>query len=234
MRKDTCVAKFDTSPLNERVYRHIREAVVSGLVSSSSRLDEQVFATEMGVSRTPVREAIAKLTKEGLVEYRPYQGNFVRVFTAKQINDLYEVRKVLESLATRLAVPKLTDGNVAELKAILDAVHDAYERGDLVAYGEADRRFHTAIAHFSANETLIESLDRLGLQVQLVRAAANHDPGVVERTAFQRPAILLALEARDGEQAARLMEEHIEDVRRSVVDQLKREEAGGDVAAGGE
>lgn len=225
------MAKLDHVPLNERVYQHIREVIVGGALSANARLDEQTLADEMGVSRTPIREAIGKLTREGLVEYRPYQGNFVRAFSAKQVNDLYEVREALEVAAMRLAVPRLTDTNVLELKAILDAVHDAYERGDLIAYGTADRRFHNAIARFSGNETLIESLDRLGLQVQLIRTAANRDPGVVERTAQQRPAIVAALEARDAVQAARLMEAHIDDVRRAVVAQLTRD---ADAADGGD
>lgn len=218
------MAKLEKFTLNERVYQQIRASVVNGELSANDHLDEQALADEMGVSRTPIREAIGKLTKEGLIEYRPYQGNFVRAFSAKQVNDLYEVRKTLEALAARLAVPQLTDAHVAELRAILQAVHDAYKRGDLIAYGTADRRFHNAIAQYSGNETLIESLDRLSLQIQLVRTAANHDPGVVERTAQQRPAILAALEARDGEHAARLMEEHIEDVRRAVVAQIEGEE----------
>lgn len=226
------MAKLDHIPLNERVYQHIRDVIAGGEMAPNARLDEQALADEMGVSRTPIREAIGKLTREGLVEYRPYQGNFVRAFTARQVNDLYEVRKELEALAMRRAIPRLSDANVLELKAILDAVHDAYERGDLIAYGTADRHFHNAIARFSGNETLIESLDRLGLQVQLVRTAANRDPGIVERTAQQRPAIFAALEARDAERAARLMEEHIEDVRRTVVAHLERDDCGTDGAAG--
>jgi DNA-binding GntR family transcriptional regulator len=146
--------------------------------------------------------------------------------SAKQVNDLYEVRKALESLAVRLAVPRLTDVQVAELRAILADVHAAYERQDMIAYGEADRRFHNTIAAYSGNETLIESLDRLGLQIQLVRTAANHDPGVVERAARARPEIVAALEARDVRRAVRLMAAHIEDVRRSVVAQIERESSG--------
>ncbi|MGH8164513.1 MAG: GntR family transcriptional regulator, partial [Rhodanobacteraceae bacterium] len=133
------MAKLDHMPLNERVYQHIRDVVVGGEMAPNARLDEQALADAMGVSRTPIREAIGKLTREGLVEYRPYQGNFIRAFTARQVNDLYEVRKALEMLAMRCAVPRLSDANVGELKAILDAVHDAYKRGDLVAYGTADR-----------------------------------------------------------------------------------------------
>lgn len=215
------MSKINHQPLNERVYRYIRDAVVTGTIPPNARLDEQTLADEIGVSRTPVRDAIGKLAREGLVEYRPYQGNFVRAFTAQQVNDLYEVRKTLEVLAMRLAVPRMTEVEIAELRIILDDVYDAYLRDDLVAYGNADRRFHEAIARSSGNDTLIEGLDRLSLQVQLVRTAANRDPDVVERAAQQRPAILAALEAGDAERAGKLMEVHIDDVRRSVVAQLE-------------
>lgn len=218
------MAKFNHQPLNERVYQYIRDAVINGTVPANARLDEQAFADEIGVSRTPIREAIGKLTREGLVEYRPYQGNFVRAFTTTQVNDLYEVRKTLEVLAMRLAVPRMTAEDIANIRGILDEVYDAYLRDDMVAYGTTDRRFHEAIANLSGNDTLIESLDRLAMQVQLVRTAANRDPDVVERAAHQRPAILAALEARDAVRAARLMETHIDDVRRSVVATLEQQE----------
>lgn len=219
--------KFEHSTLNERVYRYIRALVIDGTFLAGVRLDEQSLATGLGVSRTPIREAIGKLTTEGLVEYRPYQGNFVRAFNAKQVNDLYEVRKSLESLAVRLAVPMLTDEQVGEIDAILADVHHAREAADMAAYGAADRRFHRVIAAFSENETLIESLNRLDLQIQVVRTVANHDPGVVARTAAERPRILAALRARDAAGAAHLMEEHIEDVRRSVVEQIAASERAG-------
>ncbi|MDQ2783846.1 MAG: GntR family transcriptional regulator [Chloroflexota bacterium] len=219
--------KLEHATLYERVYWRIRALIIEGAFAAGARLDEQSLAMELGVSRTPIREAIGKLTTEGLVEYRPYQGNFVRAFNAKQVNDLYEVRKSLESLAVRLAVSRITDAQIDEVDAILGDVQRAREAGDMAAYGAADRRFHRAIAAFSENETLGESLDRLDLQIQVVRAVANHDPGVVARTAAERPRILAALRARDATGAALLMEEHIEDVRRSVVEQIAASERRG-------
>lgn len=214
------MTKLEHYTLNERVYHRIRQSVVSGAIPTSTRLDEQSLATEMGVSRTPIREAIGKLTKEGLVEYRPYQGNFVRAFDVGQVSDLYEVRKALESLAVRLAVPRVTAADLAVLGVILDDVQAALDSADMIAYAEADRRFHAAVATLSGNEMLVESLDRLGLQIQLVRTVANHDPATVARTAHQRPEILAAFATRDSDRAARLMEEHIESVRQAVARQL--------------
>ena len=204
-------------PLNKRVSKEVRHRIVSGRASPGSRLDEQALAVELGVSRTPLREAIGRRVKEGLVEYRPYQGAFVRTFNAKEVRDLYTVRRSLEETAIRLATARLTTARLATLREILDEINGALERGDLAEYGEADRRFHETIAGYSDNATLIECLDRLDLQVRIVRTLANRNPEVVARTALQRPLVLAALEARDADRAVALMGEHIESVAQAVV-----------------
>ena len=163
--------------------------------------------------------------KDGLVEHRPYRGNFVRLFTAKEVFDLYEVRKGLESMAVRLAIPHLTDETVAELKGILGEIDSALEAGDLEAYGLADKRFHDRIAELSGNETLISILAHLSAQVQLIRTMANQDPSVVEITAMERPGIVDAMVAGDVAGAMHLMEEHIELVQRNTTARIEEANA---------
>jgi DNA-binding GntR family transcriptional regulator len=213
--------------LNHSIYESLRRMIAEGILVTGSRIDERAISEQLGVSRTPLREAIAKLAKEGLIEQRPYRGNFVRAFSPKQVNDLYETRMVLEGLAARRAVANLTDEALAELTGILDEIQDALARKDLAAFSVADGKFHAAIANLSGNEAVIESLERLRAQVQLVRLAANRDPGLVERTARERPEILAALRERDADRAARLMEEHIDGVRQTVLRQLELEAADG-------
>jgi DNA-binding GntR family transcriptional regulator len=207
--------------LNHSIYERLREMIATGTLVTGARIDERAISGQLGVSRTPLREAIAKLAKEGLIEQRPYRGNFVRAFSPKQVNDLYETRMVLEGLSARRAVANLTDEGLAELTGILDDIQHALAQADIVAFSAADQRFHSTIARLSGNETVIESLERLRAQVQLVRLAANRDPDLVERTARERPAILAALRDRDADRAARLMEEHIDGVRRTVLKQLE-------------
>jgi DNA-binding GntR family transcriptional regulator len=221
MEATSLMPELEHHPLNRRIYYKVRELIESGAIAPGSQLDERTLAESLAVSRTPLREAIATLVEEGLVERRPYRGNFVRVFTIKQINDLFEVRKALEGLASRLAVPKLSDAHLKELYLILDESQVALERGDLAAYSVADQRFHRMMAQITENETLIESLGRLGRQIQMIRVSANRDPHNVERTAQERTRILNALESRNAELTAQLMEEHIEGVRRSVVSQIE-------------
>ncbi len=214
------IPKVEHQTLTRRIYHQVRELIEAGTLAPGTPLDERVLAQQLAVSRTPLREAIASLVEDGLLEHRPYRGNVVRQFNARQINDLFEVRKSLEGLAARLAVPKLSDEGIGMLRRLLDEVQQALERNDLLAYSLADQRFHAAIAQATENETLIEALERLKRQVQLVRLSANRDPQVVERTAHERPRILAALQARDAALAGQLMEEHIEGVRRAVIAQL--------------
>lgn len=212
-------AKHQT--LNWHVYNDVVRLISSGRYPAGSRLDEQQIAEELGVSRTPLREAISKLVKDGLVEHRPYRGNFVRRFTAKEVFDLYEVRKGLESMAVRLAIPHLTDPSIAELKAILGDIDTALGDGDLDAYGLADKRFHDTIADLSGNETLISVLAHLGGQVQLIRTMANQDPSIVEITAMERPGIVDAMIAGDVAEAMHLMEDHVGLVQRNTTARME-------------
>lgn len=199
-------------PLNQRTYLQLRTFLLSGAVPMGSRLDENALAKQLGVSRTPVREAVGRLAQEGLIEYRPFQGNFVRLITLEQARELFQVRKSLEGLATRLAVQNLDDRGLAELEGILEEVQAALDAENIDQYSLADRNFHRAIATLAGNHTLNALLQQLSDQIQLARLLANRDESVVKRTANERPLILRALRERDADAAARLMEDHIQGV----------------------
>ena len=219
------------APLKQRIYDELVRMIVSGEVGLGDQLDELSIAERLGVSRTPLREAIGQLVRDGLLEYRPYKGCSVRSFTPKEIDDLYAVRKAMESLGVRLAVARLKEGDVAAIKAVLDATVTALEAGDLEGYATHDRRFHDLVARLADNRTLVETLDRLSLQIQLCRVVANQAPDVVERTAKERQALLEAFTARDADRAAALMEEHIEGVRGAVMAKLRVGEHDDEAAA---
>lgn len=215
-------AKHQT--LNWHVYNDIVRLISLGHYPPGTRLDEQQIAEELGVSRTPLREAISKLVKDGLVDHQPYKGNYVRRFTAKEVFDLYEVRKGLESMAVRLAIPRLTNESITEMRTILREIRTALEASDLEAYGFADKRFHDVIAQLSGNKTLINMLVHLSGQVQLIRTMANQDPGVVEITAMERPGIVDAMVDGDIAKATFLMEEHIELVQRNTTARMEAQQ----------
>jgi DNA-binding GntR family transcriptional regulator len=217
------VPKVRRSTLKDQVYDEIFELIISGSLPLGGQIDERALAGLLDVSRTPLREAVGNLAHDGLVEYRPYRGHFVRMFSIQEVNGLFEVRRSLEGLAVRLAVPRMSEGDIAELTSILDRATAALQGDDMAAFANADRLFHEMFARLSGNQTLIDILNRLSKQIQIARAMANRDPDVLERTSRERPAILAALRDRDAEFAARLMEEHIAGVQWSVLAQLSEQ-----------
>ena len=211
--------------LRERIYEEIVRLIVAGELPSGAPIDEKELTEKLQVSRTPFREAIGTLAKEGLIEIKPYRGFFVRSFTRKEIDDLYELRKTLECFAVELAVPRMSDRDIAGLEKVLDAAVEALRNRDMEAYGLHDREFHETIAERSENAALIETLSRLALQIQICRTIANESKEFAERAAKERDDILKALRARDAAAASALMRAHISDVQSAVLARLPKEMA---------
>ncbi len=206
--------------LRERTYDEILGLILSGDLLPGAQIDERALTERLDVSRTPIREAISVLAKEGLVEIQPYRGFSVRRFTAKQVRDLYDLRRQLECFAIRLAVDNVSNAHIAQLEAILNASVAALEAGDMSAYGAHDRDFHDLIADLSGNDALVDMLARLSRQVQICRMVANQSADFAIRAAQERDEILDALRRRDADRAAALMDAHILDVQQAVMRQL--------------
>jgi DNA-binding GntR family transcriptional regulator len=206
--------------LRERIYEEIVRMIVSGELPSGAPLDEKALTKKLQVSRTPFREALGTLSKEGLIEIKPYRGFFVRSFSRKETEDLYELRKTLECFAVELAVPNMSDRHIAQFEKLLDDAVEALHRGDMEAYGAHDRVFHETIAELSGNAALIETLNRLALQIQVGRTIANESKDFAERAARERDEILSAFRKRDIPRAVELMHTHISDVQRAVLERF--------------
>jgi DNA-binding GntR family transcriptional regulator len=211
--------------LRERIYEEIVRMIVFGELPSGTPLDEKALTEKLQVSRTPFREALGTLAKEGLIEIKPYRGFYVRSFSRKEIEDLYELRKTLECFAVQLAVPNMSDRHIATFERILDEAVAALQAGDLITYGARDRVFHETIAELSGNAALIETLTRLALQIQIGRTIANESKDFAQRAAQERDDILAAFRARDIERARALMHAHISDVQTAVLERFRSEEA---------
>ena len=209
--------------LRERIYEEIVRLIVSGELPSGVSIDEKLLTERLQVSRTPFREAIGTLAKEGLIEIKPYRGFFVRSFSRKEVSDLYELRNTLECFAVELAVPQMSDAHIAGFERILDEAVAALRRGDLETYGARDREFHETIAELSGSAPLIETLSRLALQIQICRAIANESKEFAERAAQERDQILQAFRTRDIPQAKALMHAHISDVQQAVLARFRKE-----------
>jgi DNA-binding GntR family transcriptional regulator len=202
--------RFDNRTLREQVIDHLREEILSSRLAPGTELGEVALAASLGISRGPLREALARLASEGLVTITPRRGAVVTRFTRQEFIEAYQVREALESLAIRLAVPRLTDSERARLRELADGMVELAAKGDVQAFFEANRAFHRIFVDASSNERLRELHEQLANQMGRLLAKSLELRGSLDQSAADHLAILEAVDAGDAERAARLLEEHIE------------------------
>lgn len=231
----TSTAKLENRTLRQQVADHLREEILSARLPPGAELGEVALARSLGISRGPLREALGQLAAEGLVTIVPRRGAVVRRLTRQEFIDAYEVREALESLAIKLAVPRLSMADKAELHRMCEQMERAAMPGDLDRFFEFNRQFHARLVRASGNSKLEEVHSQLVAQMGRLMRQSVQLRGGFEQSAAEHRAILAAVDAGDPERAAQLLEEHIEvpqRVLRSLAAQeiFEQEEvAGGDV-----
>jgi DNA-binding GntR family transcriptional regulator len=181
------------------------------------------LAEEMGVSRTPVREAIRKLELEGLVLMVPRKGAYVAGLSLKDVADVFEIRRALEGLAAELAADRITDEELENLERYLVKIADEIDRGDLNKVIETDTDFHTLLYQASRNQRLSQIISNLREQIQRYRATSLSDPGRMKKALEEHRQIVEAISSRDGETARRLAQEHIENAENSMMNVIHKD-----------
>ena len=196
--------------LREQVLEHLREEILSSRLEPGAELSEVALANRLGVSRGPIREALGRLSVEGLVTITPRRGAIVKKLSKQEFIDAYQVREALESLATRVAVPRLASEDRAELHRMADEMRRLAEADDASAFFEVNRRFHGKLVAASGNRRLQAMHEQLlGQMGRLLLKSAELRGGLGESAAAHE-AILEAVDAGDAQRAAQLMAEHIE------------------------
>lgn len=189
------------------IFQWLKAKAVSFELRPGDRINEGALSREFGVSRTPLREALNRLVSERLFEFRPGQGFYCRGLEAREIFELFELRRVLEMAAVRMACERADDAGVASLKSQLYA-EGLETEGLTVAQACAhDEAFHIGIAELAGNGELVAQLRLLNERIRFIRWIEMSDR--IRRSKAQHIAIMDALEARDGERAADVMGEHI-------------------------
>jgi DNA-binding GntR family transcriptional regulator len=201
--------------LVERVETRLREAIVSGRLPPGSHLSVPEIARQLGVSRTPAREALFTLQRLGLVEVRPRRGAVVVAGGRQDLRELFELREALEGMAARLSAQHMPDSQVAALHATLERHRAALEAGDLDAHVRLDLQFHRMIADGSANQRLADSIDQLRDQTAvLVRLNAVRPGGMDESVLRAHGRVARSIGRHDADQAEIRIREHIRAVFR--------------------
>lgn len=228
MERRLIPVKLDSyKPLREIVFESLREAIINGTLKPGERLMEIQLAEEMGVSRTPVREAIRKLELEGFVVMVPRKGAYVAGISIKDIADVFEVRAALESLAAGLAAERITDDELEALERSLVKVAESTEADDLNSLISADTDFHDILYRASRNERLVQIVSNLREQIQRFRMASLSHPGRMRIALEEHRKIVEAISERNVELAQQLAREHIENAENTMLNMMRKMEEEG-------
>ena len=204
-------------PLRELVCEHIREAIINGTFAPGERLMEIQMADEMGVSRTPVREAIRKLEMEGFVVMIPRRGTYVSNMSIKDINDVYEIRISLDTLAAGLAAERISDEELEELQRLLVKVGNAIEENDMAKVVEADIEFHDVLYKASRNERLRNIINNLREQITVIRGVSMRYPGRLKDTQEEHRRLVESIAARNVEKSQEMARIHLENAEKTLM-----------------
>jgi len=196
-------------PAADRVYAHVKEGVLERRYEGGALLTEGELADAVGVSRTPVREALLRLEAEGLIKLYPKKGALVLPVSAQEIADVVETRQLVEEHAARKAVPA-SPRLLARLEELLDRQKEQAAAGDLAAAAVTDRCFHAEIVRSGGNEILSRLYDQLrDRQLRMGVAVMHAHPDRITKTLVEHEQILAALRSGDADAVVALIHGHV-------------------------
>ena len=228
MEKKLSPIRLDSyQPLREVVCESLRDAIRRGVLKPGERLMEIQLAEELGVSRTPVREAIRKLELEGYVIMMPRRGTYVASMSIRDINEIFEIRTSLESLSNGLAAERITAEELESLQRLLVQIGGYVEDGDMENIVKTDIEFHDLLYHASRNSRLLGIISNLRDQLTRFRTLSMSYPGRLEATQEEHREIVEAIAEGDMKRAKKAAERHMEMSEKTLlkaIDAKKKEQ----------
>lgn len=211
-------------PLRDVVFKTLRQAIIKGNLEPGERLMEMDLASRMGVSRTPIREAMRMLELEGLVIMVPRCGARVAKISFKNLKDVLEVREALEELAITLACQRITEKQLEELRQASVKFEQTVKSGNEAKVAEADVRFHNIIIEASGNEKLVQMMQNLSEQMYRYRYEYVKDVTIHGELVREHLAMLESIENKDLEAAVKTVKNHITKQGQAIIRNLNLEE----------
>jgi len=209
MTENLTLQMDDYLPLRDVVFNTLREAILKGELKPGERLMEMHLATKLGVSRTPIREAIRMLEHEGLAVTIPRKGAQVAKMTEKDLQDVLEVRDALDALAVVCACNRMTSGQFVELKEAMKAFEDAIKVDDVRSIVEADEAFHDVIYEATSNPKLQNIVNSAREQMYRYRYEYIKNPSVYQQLVDEHRAIVEGFDRRDVDFLKDIMHTHL-------------------------
>lgn len=215
---------LNTATLSQQVYNHLRAGILENSYPPGSALPEEALAEKLSVSRVPVREALRRLSAEGLVVIKPRQGATVTELTSKQFLDAYQVREALEVLAVRLAVPKMSADDLDQLDAFHQAMQSAAEADDAQEFFTVNAQFHGFLVDKADNGDLKSTYESLIDRMRRYRRPSLSLRGGMDTSIDEHAAILVAIRGGETDEASALMAQHIHVPQGILEEELDLEE----------
>jgi DNA-binding GntR family transcriptional regulator len=196
--------------LHDEVASRVRDMIIEGSLAPGARIYEEQLAKALGVSRTPMREALKTLASEGLIELAAARGAVVKRFSPKDVRDMLDVLAVLESFAARLACKAASDEQIAELRALHDRMTGFFKARNRLEYYKLNQEFHSGVLRLSGNAALQSAHLAIQARLKRIRYIGNSEPRKWDDAMSEHEEMIRRLEARDAEGLAAVLALHME------------------------
>lgn len=216
----------DFLPLRDVVFSTLRKSILTGELKPGERLMEIHLADKLGVSRTPIREAIHMLELEGLVTMIPRRGAEVSKITEKSMQDVLEVRRSLDALCAELACERITEEDLVSLEDACKAFEVSVQTGDLTEIAKCDVALHNIIVLATRNTRLMQLVNNLSEQMYRYRFEYIKDKKMHPILVDEHKKILQAIITKDKESAANAAKEHIDNQKKAIIRTIRSEQSG--------
>lgn len=216
----TLIAPLNRRTLHDELVDRVRTLIVEGQLPAEMRIHEGQLGKALGVSRTPLREALKVLASEGLIELVPGRGAVVRKLTRKDVREMLDVLVALETLAGQLACRHATDDGIAALRRTHDEMMGFYRTGNRLEYYWRNQAIHAALAQLSGNALLASLHQVIQARLKRIRFIGNEEPDKWAGAVAEHEAMIAALEARDGARLADVICGHLDQTWWRVVDKI--------------
>jgi len=227
MAAPVLVPRLERQRLHDTVVGHLRDLIVEAVLAPGVKLNERELCETLGISRTPLREALKVLAAEGLIELSPNRGASVSTMTETEIRETFEFMSGLEAMSGELACERISPAELEELKALHHTMLACKAQRDLPGYYARNQEIHDKINEAARNSALRQTYISVNRRLQALRFRSNFQIPKWDRAVHDHGEMLEALEARDGKRLSAILRQHLLDKRDAVLQVQSREDVAG-------
>jgi DNA-binding GntR family transcriptional regulator len=210
--------------LSQKAYRTLKEAIVSGKIESNAKLTLQEIAQYMGISKTPIREAIYQLASEGLVKLIPNKGIVINEISIDDFQEILQIRSALDGLIAEIAAKKINENEIVKMMKIVEDMEFSVREDDRLTYNDLDIKFHDLLLNITGNQKLVEVYNHLIAQAHKFRLRTLKLAYRMFKSLEEHRKIALAIKDKDPFTANRVSHEHINSIIKSLEEDEKNRE----------